>query len=92
MLDSWVTGAINRMVAMGGEKVTEAEYNQRVEICKGCDKWGKVRPLPMLELDGCTLCGCPTATKPRFRKYFSVTRMKIVEAECPHENGNKWLT
>ncbi len=91
MSDKWVTESINRMVALGGERVSEAEYLERVEICKNCEFWGKVSPLPFIELDGCTLCGCPTETKPRFKNYFSVSKLKIVDAECPHPDGNKWL-
>ena len=55
------------MLRLGAEEVTQEEYERRVEICRACPHLGQVRPVPLLEVEGCTICGCPTATKPRFK-------------------------
>jgi len=71
--------------------LTSAKHARaRVAVCHGCDKFGKVEPVPMLVLPGCTLCGCPAITKPRTLKYYSTEKGEVVETACPHEDGNKW--
>lgn len=85
-LDNWVTDAINIGVSLGGKKVSEDHYLARVAICKGCDFWGSVDlPIPGKSgtVPGCIKCRCPTATKPRWEKYFSAEKLSIVKAECP---------
>lgn len=90
-LAKFIADAINAGVALGGEQVSEAVYQARLEVCRGCDKAGTVYPLPGLKMQGCTICGCPFATKPRWEKYFSAAKLRIITAECPHPDGNKWL-
>lgn len=90
-LDNFVEYTINKMVSLGGTMVTEKEYNQRLEACRSCDKAGTVEPLPTVKMEGCTLCKCPLGTKPRFDTYYSVSKLKVIKAECPHESGNKWI-
>ena len=87
--DNAVSDAINGVLKFGGTLVDESEYQRRVEICKGCDKFGTVNALGF-KMDGCIICGCPTATKPRYETYFSWAKLQIIKAVCPHENGNKW--
>jgi hypothetical protein len=57
----------------GGKSATKEHYEARLEICKACPHYGQVQPIPMLHMDGCTLCGCPAATKP---KYLTLPRLK----------------
>lgn len=42
----------------GFETVSEKEYNERIEICKNCDKFTDNR---------CSLCGCNMHTKARMK-------------------------
>lgn len=88
-LDNFVISTINKMVALGGTKVSEEVYQKRLEVCRACVHYGEVQPLPYVVLDGCTICGCPSATKPRFETNFSLSRMKVVKTECP-DKVNKW--
>lgn len=73
--------------------VSEAEYEKRLEVCRGCELAGQVGiPMPggPISLEGCTECGCPFATKPKWKKYFSFKELRIKEATCPHPQGNRW--
>lgn len=88
-LDNWVINMINTGLRYGGEQVTEDHYQARADICKGCDYIGEVLLPDFSKVQGCTLCGCPTQTKPRWRKYFSFKELKIVEAVCP-DTPNRW--
>lgn len=88
-LDNFVVSTINKMVALGGTKVSQEVYQKRLEVCSGCEHYGKVEPLPYIVLDGCTICGCPSATKPNFETNFSLSRMKVVKTICP-DKVNKW--
>jgi len=84
--------AINAGVALGGQQVTEKHYHARVDVCMDCPNWGHV-PLPgtggFKVTAGCKICKCPTATKPRWEKYFSFHKLRIVEAKCP-DKINRW--
>ena len=92
--DKWIEQVINKGLKFGGTMVTEEHYQERVKICKGCPDYGMVR-VPNMEggipkiskTPGCTRCGCPTATKPRWEKYFSWLELRIKKAECPDQ---KW--
>jgi hypothetical protein len=90
IINDWVVGMINEVVELGGSLVDEITYEKRKEICQGCEHFGEVRPLFFAKLEGCTKCGCPLATKPRFKEYFSPEEGRLIQAICPHENGNKW--
>jgi len=71
----------------GGKLLPEAEKLRRQEICKGCDWFGKVQPIPGYITLGCTECGCPMETKTGFEYHF-LTGFKLVK--CGHPEGNKW--
>ena len=72
-----------------GVLTTEQNYLERLKICGSCPYKGKVQPLPTMELDGCTLCGCPFETKAKMKKDFS-TEKGFYIITCPHPDGNKW--
>lgn len=82
--DNWATDMINAVVKFGGTLVSDDQYNQRVSKCNGCEFMGGVS-LPGVsdEVKGCTICKCPLATKPRYKKYFSFTQLRTVLAKCP---------
>ena len=87
----FVSSTINNMVSLGGDIVTPQEYLRRLNICNGCDRQGEVEPVPFVKMFGCTVCKCPSATKPRFKTYFSLKQFKIILATCPHPiEGDKW--
>lgn len=62
----------------------------RINVCRTleggapCRYLGTTRPVPSLQLEGCTKCGCPFATKP----YMATFLGKAVE--CVHPNRNQW--
>jgi len=93
-LEAFVLATINEGVSLGGKQVSDEHWKARVEICYGCELAGTVEiPLPgkKITTDGCTECGCPFLTKPKWEKYFSWRRLRIIKAECPHPTeGNKW--
>lgn len=87
-LVNFVEEAIQFYLKFGGSLVTEEQYQERVAICKACPKFGKVSIIlinGVAQTDGCTECGCPTATKPRAYKYFSFYKPGMVKAECPEQ-------
>jgi len=88
-LDSFIVDCINKTVELGGSLVSDEEYNRRIKICKSCDFHNIVKVAGQ-KMEGCMLCGCPTATKPRYETYFSLAKFKIIKAECPHKSGDKW--
>ena len=90
-LDDFIANCINTAVELGGTLVSEAEYERRVLICEGCE-FHKNVSVAGFEMKGCSICKCPTATKPRYEKYFSLKKLKIVKAVCPHKQGDKWHT
>jgi len=50
------------IILAGGTLVGKAEHDRRAEICNGCERRGTVDVLGA-KFEGCTLCGCPFATK-----------------------------
>lgn len=98
-MDEYAEWAIRQYTRIWGEMAPEKLAKTRQEICKGCDMAGKVKiPLPRIRqgwpefttMDGCTKCGCPFATKTKVKRYFSLVRMRVVKADCPHPDGSKW--
>ncbi len=72
MLDEFVKKQFRDFVKCGGVPVSKENAEARINICKGCDKFGKVEPKKGLIMDGCTVCKCPTATKPYYKTYFRI--------------------
>ena len=52
-----------KFIKVGGKTVTNEQAEARKDVCKGCEFFGEVEPLPKLKMDGCQKCGCPSATK-----------------------------
>jgi hypothetical protein len=66
IVNDFLKNAFTNAVNLGQDKVSDAQFKERVAVCMGCPHMGKVRPLPTLEFnEGCTLCHCPLATKAR---------------------------
>ena len=95
-MDEYAAWAIRQYTKIWGKMAPEKLVQARLKICGGCSKAGKVQvPLPQIkagwpalaELDGCTECGCPFATKPRVLRYFNPAAMKVQTAKCPLD---KW--
>lgn len=80
------------LIRCGGETVSEEQHQERLKICKGCDKAGKVNPLPLIWIEGCTECGCPFRTKLKTKTHCELKNGVIqkVTTTCPHPKGNKW--
>lgn len=88
-LVEWAKTTLYETIKKGGKLVPQEQGDARVEVCKGCEKYGKVEPLPGIISDGCTVCGCPSDTKPYMLNYITLTGKKLIE--CPHPTeGNKW--
>ena len=81
--DPWQLKIINGYLALGATFVGDDEYEARVEICKTCPLFGNVRLPGGLVVEGCTDCGCPTATKPKVRKYYNPLKFKTITVDCP---------
>lgn len=73
-------------VRLAGKLTNKEHGDARVEVCRGCEYAGLVKPLKDkdLEMPGCTKCGCPFATKPY------MLRLLLKKITCPHPEGNKW--
>jgi len=89
-LKRFVLKTLSKVVRESGTLVPKDQGDARVKICHGCDRFGKVLAEVGLETEGCTICRCPSVTKPYMETYWSLTKGKIVKAVCPHEDGNLW--
>lgn len=76
-------------VKAGGELVTPEQAQARLEICYGCEHKGIVTPLPLMQFEGCTICGCPFMTKPHMKTVFNLKEMSLTEVDCPKK---KWAS
>lgn len=65
-LKEWRDEKFRMLLDTGSNRVTDEHAFARIEICISCEKYGIVEPLPGMIMHGCTLCGCPSATKPYF--------------------------
>ena len=89
----FIETTINFYLLCGGSLVSQENYEARLEVCRSCPHFGDVKielPLKTLTAPGCTLCGCPSSTKPRAKNYFHPKRLKMVKIICPDKEGNKW--
>lgn len=73
LLDNFVKDAIEAALLAGQKVVSDEQYNERLAICRGCEHFGKVKPLPFVTFDeGCQLCHCPKETKLRLTNKHSI--------------------
>lgn len=95
-LGSFVSGFINWNLKRGGKLADKKQVEERLKVCSGCEKKGTVEPLPLVKMEGCTVCDCPLATKARFTEIpvdGEVTAKKLLLSngnqivKCPL---NKW--
>lgn len=71
----WVLNTLFDFAQVGGVAAHPEQAKQRAELCRSnvCGHYGDVRPTPFAPVfKGCTLCGCPTATK---TKYLTLPRL-----------------
>lgn len=62
-LKGFVMDNITSFIHAEGELVPEDIAEKRKSVCRSCPFVGIVEPLPGLKVEGCTICGCPLATK-----------------------------
>ena len=64
--ERWIWNQVSSFLSCFGELVPEEQEEERKSECDRCEYKGKVKPDGLkIETDGCTLCGCPFATKRR---------------------------
>lgn len=96
LLGTFISETILGIIKLDGKLVDLHHSSERITRCKTlengkpCRYAGTVTPLPLLKMDGCTVCGCPFATKPKTYSYFSMEEGKIILTTCPHPQGNMW--
>ena len=86
---NFVESTILKIVQLGGTLTDDATFEKREQVCRQCPNFGKVYILG-IELEGCTICGCPLETKGRTNSFFSLTRGRVIDTTCPHPDGDKW--
>ena len=59
-------------VRCGGVAAKKEHAEARIEICRACPMFGIVEPKEGVKMEGCTVCGCPAATKPWYLSYFRI--------------------
>ncbi len=85
---NWIKNKLLEHLFKGSEFVTPEQFEERKQICNGCDRFGKVEPIPHLILPGCTVCGCPLETKGKLKSFLrleenlgtSVTMLELIQA------------
>jgi len=85
---SWITDKLVEHLFKGSEFVTNEQFEERKTICHGCPSFGRVEPIPLLVLPGCTICGCPLDTKGKLKSFLRleenvgepVTMLELIEA------------
>jgi hypothetical protein len=87
-LNNYANLVITTWLEAGGTLVNNLEYKTRLSICKACPKAGQVTVTAHIAKDvpGCTICGCPFATKLKARTYTNIFGEKVVSS-CPLD---KW--
>lgn len=89
-LRKFAAQALFETIKKGGKLATKEHAEARLDICRNCPLLGEVEPLPGLVVEGCTACGCPSATKPYMLTYFSPSKLSVTNTECAHPDGNQW--
>ena len=86
---NFVESTILKIVQLGGTLTDDATFEKREKVCRQCPNFGKVYILGN-ELEGCTICKCPLATKGRTNSFFSLSKGRVIDTVCPHPDGDKW--
>lgn len=86
-LGKFVSGFISWNLKRGGKMATQSQIKERRNVCNNCENKGTVEPLPLVRMDGCTICECPIETKTLFTEIpvdGEVTAKKLIK-----KNGNQ---
>ncbi len=86
-LGKFVSGFIRWNLKRGGKLADQNQIKERRKVCDGCEKKGIVEPLPLVKMEGCTVCDCPIETKTMFTEIpidGDVTLEKLIK-----NNGNQ---
>lgn len=65
MLHEFISDQIVAWLSKGGKLVDDATFKKRVNICSDCPYKGMVMPVPIVKMEGCTICKCPIKSKAR---------------------------
>ncbi len=85
--------AMNKLasvVKMGGKLVSKQHGDARVKVCVQCPYYGPVMPKVGIMTKGCTICKCPSITKPYMDIYFSLTKLGFKKAQCSDHSFDRW--
>jgi len=63
---SWAARKILNAVLVGAKTVPLDQAEARKAICRKCPYIGTVEPVYGIAMEGCTICGCPLATKAHY--------------------------
>lgn len=88
---------LTKFVRAGGQEVSEAEYEARVNTCRTrqngnpCEFLGPVNAAGIVFSEGCILCGCPLETKARMQEMNGIHATFLGhEIKCPHPEMDFW--
>lgn len=81
-LNKLVVNFLGTVIRNGGTVATEEHAKKRLEICRGCEFYGEVNPLPLIKAKGCLQCGCPLATKVKCIENLDIDSKKMVVTRC----------
>ena len=90
----WVTQQLLEHLFKGSVLLNPEQFEERKQICQGCDRFGNVEPIPYLILPGCLECGCPLDTKGKMKSFLrleenlgtSVTMLELINAIRSDDN------
>ena len=90
LVKNWAKERLYKLRMAGGELVDSETAKKRLDVCNSCEFKGVVE-IPVIGITdiGCTVCGCPFATKPLMKTYFDMEKMEFIIAKCPLE-VNRW--
>lgn len=71
-INKWRAEKLSKIIKKNGSLVSKEQAYDRIDICKSCPHFGKVNPDFFGEVDGCTICGCPSMTKPYMKTMMRV--------------------
>lgn len=89
-LNRLVLSTLAAIVRAGGAVIEDQDWiGARRKACMSCEFSGTVKPLGLVEADGCTLCGCPIEEKIRTLTKLNA-RLEYEKETCPHPEADQW--
>jgi hypothetical protein len=70
------------VIRNGGILADKIHAEERLEICKECDFYQDVRPLPLIKTKGCKQCGCIIQIKVNCIENIDIKTGKMVTTRC----------